>query len=456
MSTYYDILEIDQDASSAQIKKSYFKMVRKYPPERFSEKFMEVRKAYEILSNEKTREEYDSFINIPGTAKERFDNANELFKEGENQRAIKILEELHREFPNILVIQSLLGEACIQNNNSGKAINIFEKLAKSAPDNASFAGYLAKAYLMRGWHKKAVKSFEKAIELDEDNFSLWMGLSEAYMEGNNAEKAKEVLYGLIERNRNEDFIISAYLAVFIIDLKEGNFESMKKNLEKLSTEAIKQEDEKEHIAWILLMISKRMVEAELFDPAGEILEKAEKISPDNEEIRELKLRVDRFHKFEEDLLSLEEDEFYDESFVNFIVSKILPEESMGSELYIRGAECEFLVNINKYRKYIIAFSKKYFNLYEELKDFFEKALNNKERNKLIKEHEKYFKSHRGMLEMSIEGIGFENLFDDFGNDEGYNPWQMGQDTYVREEPKIGRNDPCPCGSGKKYKKCCGR
>lgn len=25
--------------------------------------------------------------------------------------------------------------------------------------------------------------------------------------------------------------------------------------------------------------------------------------------------------------------------------------------------------------------------------------------------------------------------------------------YVREEPKTGRNDPCPCGSGKKYKKC---
>ena len=29
-------------------------------------------------------------------------------------------------------------------------------------------------------------------------------------------------------------------------------------------------------------------------------------------------------------------------------------------------------------------------------------------------------------------------------------------TVVREEPKIGRNDPCPCGSGKKYKNCCGR
>jgi SEC-C motif-containing protein len=26
---------------------------------------------------------------------------------------------------------------------------------------------------------------------------------------------------------------------------------------------------------------------------------------------------------------------------------------------------------------------------------------------------------------------------------------------VRDAPKVGRNDPCPCGSGKKYKKCCG-
>ena len=28
-------------------------------------------------------------------------------------------------------------------------------------------------------------------------------------------------------------------------------------------------------------------------------------------------------------------------------------------------------------------------------------------------------------------------------------------TVRREAPKIGRNDPCPCGSGRKYKKCCG-
>ena len=33
---------------------------------------------------------------------------------------------------------------------------------------------------------------------------------------------------------------------------------------------------------------------------------------------------------------------------------------------------------------------------------------------------------------------------------------VGETPTVREEPKVGRNDPCPCGSGKKYKTCCGR
>ncbi len=27
---------------------------------------------------------------------------------------------------------------------------------------------------------------------------------------------------------------------------------------------------------------------------------------------------------------------------------------------------------------------------------------------------------------------------------------------IQKAPKVGRNDPCPCGSGKKFKKCCGR
>lgn len=38
----------------------------------------------------------------------------------------------------------------------------------------------------------------------------------------------------------------------------------------------------------------------------------------------------------------------------------------------------------------------------------------------------------------------------------YESGSMVPTTIVRSTPKVGRNDPCPCGSGKKYKKCCGK
>jgi preprotein translocase subunit SecA len=34
--------------------------------------------------------------------------------------------------------------------------------------------------------------------------------------------------------------------------------------------------------------------------------------------------------------------------------------------------------------------------------------------------------------------------------------KLPQITIKRDIPKVGRNDPCPCGSGKKYKNCCGK
>jgi SEC-C motif-containing protein len=49
---------------------------------------------------------------------------------------------------------------------------------------------------------------------------------------------------------------------------------------------------------------------------------------------------------------------------------------------------------------------------------------------------------------------------EFGRSEGAWMFTEGmpgvKKPVVRTEPRIGRNDPCPCGSGKKYKRCCGR
>ena len=55
--------------------------------------------------------------------------------------------------------------------------------------------------------------------------------------------------------------------------------------------------------------------------------------------------------------------------------------------------------------------------------------------------------------IKITSSGLENL-----NNNANAPRKSGaaSTTVVNNEPKVGRNDPCPCGSGKKYKNCCGK
>jgi len=43
---------------------------------------------------------------------------------------------------------------------------------------------------------------------------------------------------------------------------------------------------------------------------------------------------------------------------------------------------------------------------------------------------------------------------EFHDDPDFEPAFPRQETVRRDGPKVGPNDPCPCGSGKKFKKCC--
>ncbi len=50
---------------------------------------------------------------------------------------------------------------------------------------------------------------------------------------------------------------------------------------------------------------------------------------------------------------------------------------------------------------------------------------------------------------------WDSIFDEAKKKELYKE-QKASTTVRRQTPKVYPNDPCPCGSGKKYKKCCGR
>lgn len=86
-----------------------------------------------------------------------------------------------------------------------------------------------------------------------------------------------------------------------------------------------------------------------------------------------------------------------------------------------------------------------------------------EADRLLRELEKSVGRNKDLIAALRERLNNGADVMDEDDEFDFEPWmdygfdfEPVQQPFVRQTPKIGRNDPCPCGSGKKYKKCCGR
>lgn len=108
-------------------------------------------------------------------------------------------------------------------------------------------------------------------------------------------------------------------------------------------------------------------------------------------------------------------------------------------------------------------------VYEDIKEIFKLKLNDRQIIDIDSVEEDMFVGKSARLEASKHNIHMQFIDDTIAEMED---WFCFSETYrayfadsskkskpqeiVPKKPKIGRNDPCPCGSGKKYKKCCGK
>ena len=310
MKDYYSILEISKDAPKLDVKKAYFRMVRKYPPDRMPDDFKKVREAYEILFDEHTRKEYDYIDSMPIIVKTYYNSGKQAMAEGDYESAVQRLKEITKVYPDFTVVNSLLGDAALENGNSGTAVQIFKKLVDKEPENASFSGKLAQAYLERGWQKKAIEQFNIALSLDEDNVSLWCDLIEAHFQNDDIDHAIKTGWAGIEVSKRNDWDNLPICNILIqLCLNRGKTDSIGMVLQEIRLSASKYSDEKDNIAWLLASIAKMMQGYGQTELAASIIETAHELLPDEEEIKNFMTGVQEEHTIRQVLNKLSKDSF---------------------------------------------------------------------------------------------------------------------------------------------------
>lgn len=94
---------------------------------------------------------------------------------------------------------------------------------------------------------------------------------------------------------------------------------------------------------------------------------------------------------------------------------------------------------------------------ESLKDGIDNDIENMTEDSVVSLEYDTEKLYKNMVAAQADWLynleEWNDIFDEDKRKELYKE-QKKSTTFVREGKKIGRNDPCPCGSGKKYKKCC--
>ncbi|MDR1157668.1 MAG: DnaJ domain-containing protein [Oscillospiraceae bacterium] len=434
---YYEWFGVEKTADAQQIKRAYYTLVKKYPPERFPEEYKRLRAAYDILSNERKRAAYDQNRSLPKLAAYLFEQAENLERLGRHAQAADVYEQTLKLHPELTQAQAALARAFERQGKIGKAISTWEKLCKKEPRNAEYAYKLALDYDHRGWNKKAHAQYRQALELDGGNAEYWGALLNFHQNSPDRAEAQLVCErGLraMEERGIESIRLYAHAAVFHA---QSDMEAAERYLDKIvrvmRAGGGQHEDPAQTVCFLLESAR------EMHKPAfvKYIQEMAAMLPHIDADLQEQLAEANRVVEIE----SLMEHGF-PSLFHDLFATLNNDCDCEQCKLNLVAMEAHILAEKNAYRSKLLRLRKEYPHLYALHADFFNQVLHTRDTQKLL-----YWR----MKILTKEGWDLAE-FDD--NEESGPPTPT--QTVRRTGPKIGRNDPCPCGSGKKYKKCCGQ
>ena len=451
MKDYYEVLGVERDAEAAEIKRAYFKLVRQYPPERFPEEFKEIRAAYDTLSDAERRAEFDKFGELPPGIAIALQQA--IFASDDEQYAVatNIFCSILMRYPDLSSVKAEYGKSLVSEGKSGKAIKVFEELCKSDQQNIEYRILLANAYFVRGWNKKAISEFEQLLEMDCSNIEAWITLIGYYFQSGDFNRSKETCLKAIATLREkeiESISIYAFIAIHNInsDDDEDSAENyMRKIVALLNESGSKYRDEEEEFTIVMTILIACVMELgkkELISYLHDIMDLLPRVKEQFEEELEYTIFVDELESIEKEGFG---DIFHD--YIAHCYENCDCEDCREERIAI---ELNFIMDRGKYGSKILRLKKTHPNLYAVCDSFFDELLRTTNPDKMARDRVR--KLHKTGFQLDPRPKK-SNAFDDFPNWEDVDPFSQ---PVKRDESIVGRNDPCPCGSGKKYKKCCGK
>lgn len=458
----HEILGVPAGADQKEIKRAYFKLVRQFSPEKDPERFQEIRGAYERLTQEENQERTEirqaMEMSDEPFAHRMLQQIIALEQRQDYEYAVETAKEAIHYFGEYEIFLYELAQSQLRSGHSGSAVKNFEKLAKRYPEKAIYKRDLAVAYFERGYGKKAFQAFEEAYAagVRDNDFILQFSICCKDREemGRGIEVLLEMVRGYNDSVREDaqDYL-EAYTGIFSLNYFDstdmyGEFLELYCGFLKTAGRALK--DCSDMVIDVTLFLVKTINSLEYLSGLNEILAATKKIFPERTYPKEWK-------EISESLLGsrLQMDKRLDEEWSYCFEAYVMADYVYDTAIVrFMQLNCRLILLERKeeLKPQFDIIRTEYPEMYERMKGFYEL---------LAQENLSYaiqrMRADYASLDKKITGGRYYDLFPQYRQPEEKVQWDSFENgSYVRIDKKIGSNDPCPCGSGKKYKKCCGK
>ena len=276
----YAVLGLDKSADERSVKKAYFGLVRKFPPETHPEEFKKIREAYEVLSNPQSRADYDrintydEYGELGGFIK----SGQERMEAGDYQTAERFFHQVLAKKADLHFVRDMLGMAMLNSKRPKEALVEFEKLVDVQPANAVY--WLHKGYALYNLERddQALSCYRKARDLDGSDTRAMVAIADVLSGRKQYEEALSELQKAIDADGSVDFQdFVFFMRRLQIQLLRDRWDLAEKELESIWKILPEDEDVRKYVATRLSSIAADMFAMKKSADANKLLQWSSKL-----------------------------------------------------------------------------------------------------------------------------------------------------------------------------------